>query len=123
MHFPPPVPELPVTDLRVAGEFYRQKMGFSVDWVYQDWLSGISRDDSRIFLRKRTDEENTTRYSAVIWLNLNHSAAVDQLYEEWKANGVPIAHGLETSDYNLRQFIAEDADGNSFRVFHDLGRK
>jgi predicted lactoylglutathione lyase len=123
MRFPPPVPELPVTDLQAANDFYRQKMGFSIDWTYQEWLSGISRDDSRIILRKRTEEEDRNGYSVLIWVNLNSPSEVDQLYNEWSGNGVPIAHDLETSDYNLRQFIAEDTDGNSIRVFHDLGTK
>jgi predicted lactoylglutathione lyase len=123
MPLPPPVPELPVSDLQSAGEFYRHKMGFSVDWVYQDYLSGISRDDARIFLRKRTAAEVDDGYSVLIWLNLNSVAEVDRLYDEWTRNGVPIMHDLETSDYSLRQFVARDADGNLIRVFHDLGSK
>jgi hypothetical protein len=28
---------------------------------------------------------------------------------------------LHTTAYNLREFTAQDIDGNSFRVFYDLG--
>lgn len=121
MRLPPAVPELPVDDIAKAGDYYRDKMGFSVDWVYQDFLSGISRDDSRIFLRKRTEEESGAGYGVLIWLNLDSASDVDRLHGEWKRNGVTIVQELETSDYNLRQFVARDADGNMFRVFHDLG--
>ena len=121
MRVPAPIPELPVDDLESAGAFYRQKLGFSVDWVYQDLLAGVSRDDARIYLRKRTGEESRSGYKVLIWINLDSVTAVDELYEDWKRNGVPIADALETSAYNLRQFIAEDADGNQLRVFHDLG--
>ena len=37
------------------------------------------------------------------------------------ARGVAIVVELHTAPYNLRQFIAQDSDGNRFRVFFDLG--
>jgi hypothetical protein len=48
-------------------------------------------------------------------------AEVDELYREWTTRGVKIVEDLATTPYNLRQFIAEDIDGNRLRVFHDLG--
>jgi len=57
----------------------------------------------------------------MVWLNLNSAAEVDELHAEWKARGVPIVKDLETAPYNLREFTAEDIDGNRFRVFYDLG--
>jgi uncharacterized glyoxalase superfamily protein PhnB len=54
---------------------------------------------------------------------LNSPSEVDQLYENWKNSGVRIADELETKPWNLREFTAEDPDGNRFRVFHDLGAK
>jgi uncharacterized glyoxalase superfamily protein PhnB len=46
---------------------------------------------------------------------------VDQLYEEWKRSGVDITDELQTKPWSLREFTAQDLDGNRFRVFHDLG--
>lgn len=121
MKLPSPVPEFPVSDLQVASAFYAQKMGFNIDWSSEDYLAGISKDDARIFLRRRTEEEQVEGYNVLVWLNLNSSAEVDQLHEDWKRNGVQIIYELETSPYNLREFTAQDLDGNRFRVFHDLG--
>ena len=45
----------------------------------------------------------------------------DQLYAEWKERGVPIVDELQTAAYNLREFTAQDLDGNRLRVFFDLG--
>jgi hypothetical protein len=50
------------------------------------------------------------------------SAEVDQLHAEWKQRGVLIVEELRTAPYNLREFTAQDPDGNRFRVFYDLGR-
>jgi predicted lactoylglutathione lyase len=123
MNLPSPIPELPVSNLRASGTFYEQRMGFRIDWVYEDYLAGISKDATRIFLRRRTEQEEKQDYSVLVWLNLNSPLEVDQLYEEWKRSGVAIAEELETKRWNLREFTAQDLDGNRFRVFHDLGRR
>jgi predicted lactoylglutathione lyase len=119
VRLPAPVPELPVADIQAAAAAY-VKMGFSVDWTYEDYLAGISRDDARIFLRRRTPEEAAQRLGVVVWLNMASSAEVDQLHAEWKERGVPIVKELQTA-HTLREFTAEDGDGNRLRVFFDLG--
>ncbi len=49
-------------------------------------------------------------------------ADVDELYAVWKNCGVTIAEQLHTAACNLREFTAQDVDGNRLRVFYDLGR-
>ena len=123
MKLPYPVPELPVSDIRAAAKAYGEQMGFATDWIYEDFLAGISIDDARIFLRQRTRQEieqRSTSCGVTIWLNMNSAAEVDELYTAWKERGVAIAKDLHTAPYNLREFTAEDLDGNRFRVFHDM---
>ena len=122
MTFPPAVPELPVDNVEAASSAYVQQMGFSVDWVYEGYLAGISRDATRLFLRRRTDQEAARRHSVTIWLNMASPADVEELYAVWKKRGVTIAEQLHTAAYNLREFTAQDVDGNRLRVFYDLGR-
>ena len=121
MRLPQPVPELPVTDIQAASKSYAHQMGFSVDWAYEDSFAAISRDDARVFLRRRTPDEAKDGYAVLIWLNMAAPAEVDQLYAEWKERGVLIVEELRTTPYNLREFTAQDADGNRFRVFYDVG--
>lgn len=120
MKLPIPVPELPVSNLQASETFYEQRMGFRIDWVYEHYLAGISKDAARIFLRQRTEQEKQG-CNVLVWLNLDSPLEVDQLYEEWKRGGVDITEELETKRWNLREFTARDLDGNRFRVFHDLG--
>jgi len=87
---------------------------FSVDWACEDSSAGISRDDARVFLRPRTPEEATDGHAVLIWLNMSAPAEVDQLYAEWKERGVLIVEELRTTPYNLREFTAQDPDGNRF---------
>lgn len=121
MKLPSPVPEFPVSDLQASSAFYEKRMGFSIDWTYENFFAGLSKDATRIFLRRRTEQEEEQGYSVLVWLNLDSPSEVDQLYEEWKRSGVRITGELETKPYNLREFTAQDPDGNRFRVFHDLG--
>lgn len=121
MKLPSPVPEFPVSDLQASSAFYEERMGFSIDWTYENFFAGISKDATRIFLRRRTEQEEEQDYSVLVWLNLDSPSEVDQIYEEWKRSGVRITDELETKPYNLREFTAQDPDGNRFRVFHDLG--
>src|SRR5207244_10773818 len=108
MRLPQPVPELPVNDVQAAGNSYARLMGFSVDWAYEDSFAGISRDDARIFLRRRTLEETKDRCSVLIWLNMDSSAEVDQLYAECKERGVRLVEQLRPPPYNLRDHTAQD---------------
>jgi catechol 2,3-dioxygenase-like lactoylglutathione lyase family enzyme len=119
MRLPSPVPEFPVGDVRAASGFYERQMGFRVDWTYEDYLAGISKDAARIFLRKRTPEEQDRKSTALVWLNLDSPSDVDALYDEWRRNDVEVVDELKTWD--LREFTVRDPDGNRFRVFCDLG--
>ena len=49
---PPPVPQILVGDLEHAILFYQTRLGFTLDWKYQDDLAGVSREESRLFLNR-----------------------------------------------------------------------
>ena len=121
MKLPGPVPELPVSDIQAAVKAYTSQMGFNVDWMYEDTFAGISKDSARIFLRRRTPKETVQRYAVTVWLNMESPADVGELHLAWKDRGVHIVEDPHTAPYNLREFTAQDFDGNRFRVFYDLG--
>jgi predicted lactoylglutathione lyase len=121
MRLPTPVPEFPVSDLHASSSFYEQQMGFRIDWTYENELAGISKDAMRIFLRRRTPQEEERSCNVLVWLNLSSPSEVEQLYEEWRGNGVQVIDELKTWD--LKEFTVQDPDGNRFRVFYDLGPK
>lgn len=122
MHFPPVCPEVPVSTL-AALEYYRDKLGFTVDWSDEQLgLAGLSRGDTRIFMSAaeyRTAIGN--RPPIVLWLNLASRAEVDALYEQWTVAGATIAAPPQAKSYKLYEFLAPDPDGNVFRVFYDFG--
>ena len=120
--FPGAVPEIPVTDMDRALEYYERKLGFEIDWGGADGgIAGISKGDCRIFLT----DNNFRRHSGnapplVIWLNLKSKEEVDELYAIWNAAGARIISPPESKPWKLHEFTASDLDGNRFRVFYDF---
>lgn len=122
--FPAAVPEIPVSNMDQALDYYASKLGFSVDWGGVDGgIAGISRGDCRMFLTDRDFRKQHGNASPVIiWLNLNSKQEVDELYEIWNSAGARIVSLPESKPWNLHEFTASDPDGNLFRVFYDFSR-
>jgi uncharacterized glyoxalase superfamily protein PhnB len=122
--FPPAVPEIPVTDMNAALDYYRTCLGFTVDWGDGDsGKSGVSRRQCRLFLTDssfRAVQRGSP--SMVIWLNLESKDEVDAQHAEWKLSGVTITSAPESKPWKLHEFTATDEDGNVFRVFYDFSR-
>lgn len=119
---PGAVPEIPVSDVVAATEYYRARMSFSVDWLGADIaLAGISRDQCRLFLAGpafRTESGNTG--PALTWLNLSSKGEVDDLHRAWRSTGAILLSDPESKPWGLHEFTAADMDGNRFRVFYDF---
>jgi predicted enzyme related to lactoylglutathione lyase len=118
MKLPAPVPQIPVSDLGRAIAFYQSRLGFALDWKYEDGIAGVSCGEARLFLNRVAEGP---LQPVRVWINLDSVAAVDALHVEWQKAGVPITHAPEHKPWCIYEFIAADGDGNSFRVFYDTG--
>jgi uncharacterized glyoxalase superfamily protein PhnB len=119
---PGAVPEIPVADVAMAAEYYREKLGFSVDWVESGIaLAGISRDQCRLFLSGPAFHEDRGNAGPVSnWLNLSSKTEVDELHQAWRATGAILLSDPESKPWGLHEFTAADPDGNRLRVFYDF---
>ena len=122
--FPPAVPEIPVRDISQAVAYYRNQLGFNLDWGGEEGgIAGISKGQCRLFLTNasfRAGYRNTA--PILVWLNLDSKAEVDALYLAWKETGARIVSPPEDQPWKLREFTVLDLDGNGFRVFYDFHR-
>jgi predicted lactoylglutathione lyase len=121
--FPTAVPEIPVTDLDRALEYYEKILGFTVDWGRDGGgIAGISRGRSRVFVTDRTIRDHfANQPPVVIWLNLDSKQEVDELHETWRISGAKILHPPESNSWSrLHEFIVTDPDGNFIRVFYNF---
>ena len=121
--FPGAIPEIPVSDMAAALEYYDRRLGFIIDWGDQgeDGIAGISKGNCRMFL---TDAAFRAEYGnhapVLIWLNLDSNEAVDALYEQWRGNQAKIISPPASKPWGLHEFTAADPDGNLLRVFYDF---
>ena len=122
MPFPAACPEVPVSQLAAALQYYRDKLGFSVDWSDEALgLAGLSQGDCRLFMAStdyRTGLGN--RGPTVLWVNFTSRGDVDTLFEQWRRAGAKTSTRPEAKPYKLYEFLAEDLDGNILRVFYDF---
>ena len=121
--FPGAVPEMPVEDLGAAVAYYKECLGFTVDWNDENLgLAGISKGRCRIFLAdSKYRREYGNRGPGLTWLNLSDKGEVDTLYRVWHAAGAKVISAPESKPWGLHEFTASDLDGNLFRVFYDFG--
>lgn len=120
---PGAVPEIPVSDLDAALQYYATRLGFTIDWGNEGGggIAGISQGHCRLFL---TDAAFREPYGnavpIVIWLNLDSKEEVDALYQSWRENQAKILAPPESKPWGLHEFTAADPDGNLLRVFYDF---
>ncbi len=119
---PGAVPEIPVSDVVAATEYYRDKLSFNVDWLAADiGLAGVSRDLCRLFLASPAFREACGNATPVLtWLNLSSKAEVEALHHVWRSTAAILLSDPESKPWGLHEFTAADPDGNRFRVFYDF---
>ncbi len=122
--FPAAVPEIPVTDMKAALDYYADILGFNIDWGGVDGgIAGISKGQCRMFLTDRDFRQHHGNAPPVlVWLNLNSKDEVDELYKIWNAGGAKMNSSPESKPWKLHEFTASDPDGNLFRVFYDFSQ-
>ena len=120
--FPGAVPEIPVSHIDKAAAYYETKLGFTLDWGGEELgLAGISKDNCRIFLANPAYRKQYGNVGPVLtWLNLDSRKAVDELYDVWSSREAKLVSKPESKPWGLHEFMAEDLDGNLFRVFYDF---
>ena len=108
-----PVPELPVADVESAQAYFRDRFGFTVEWLFPGGeIGAVSHGDCAIFFR-RTDGPI---HPGTFWI---FAEDVDAAYRDLKARGANIVDDIEDKPWGLRQFTVKDMNGNVFYIHHD----
>jgi uncharacterized glyoxalase superfamily protein PhnB len=123
-HFPKAVPEIPVSNVDTAAEYYVKALGFHFDWGNDEGgIGGISQGECRLFLTNAPFRQGYGNGgTVVVWLNLESRQEVDELYRRWRDAGAKILAEPEDKPWRLREFRVADPDGNQLRAFYDFGR-
>jgi uncharacterized glyoxalase superfamily protein PhnB len=121
-HFPQAVPEIPVSNVERAAEYYVTVLGFTFDWGNDEGgIGAISQGECRMFLTNAGFRSGSgLQAPVVIWLNLHSRQEVDALFERWNTAGATVVEPVEDKPWKLREFRVADPDGNQLRVFYDF---
>ena len=111
-----PLPHLPVKNLQLTLEYYRDKLGFTDEWTFGETDGGIRRDDLRLLFAEdkefTNDMNNKNHRLPLIWFVDN----IDEIYEEFKQRTIELRDELRTHAYGLREFAFIDINGYYIRV-------
>jgi len=109
-------PHLPVKNLRLTLDYYRDKLGFTDEWTFGDKDGGIQRDELRLLFAEDstfTEEINNDRHRLpLMWFVDN----IEEIYIEFKNREIELSDNLRTHPYGLREFAFVDINGYYVRV-------
>ncbi len=106
-------PQFLVDDLERSVAYYRDALGFDVDFVYESFYAAVSRNGMPIHLKcapktasdrmYRKQNEHLDAYVAV--------SGIEALFEEVASRGANVTKPLEERPWKCKDFHAEDVDG------------
>jgi uncharacterized glyoxalase superfamily protein PhnB len=106
-------PQFLVDDLHAAIAYYRERLGFELDFNYESFYASVSRDGMAIHLKcaaktladraNRRDHEHLDAYIGVV--------GAARLHDELRSRGAVITRPLEERPWSCRDFYVEDLDG------------
>lgn len=117
-YFDHTVPFLPVRDLQETIGYYRDTLGFTDEWFWENTDAGIARDDMHMLFSRNPPFVEAIRAAGgergfeVMWFVDN----VDEIYDEFKAKGIEIASDLVDEPWGVREFAFRDVNGYYIRV-------
>ena len=106
-------PQFLVGKLDDSLAFYEQRLGFSLDFVYEDFYASVSRDRAVIHLKAapKLEAERAHRRSGEHLDAYLVVSGVCELHDELVGRGAPITKSLEQRPWGVRDFYVEDPDG------------
>jgi len=106
-------PQFLVDDLERSIAYYRDQLGFELDFTYQSFYASVSRNGCAIHLKlapklyadraHRKDNEHLDAYVAV--------AGAQAMFNELQARGADVIKPLEQRPWACVDFYVQDPDG------------
>ncbi len=103
-------PVFPVQDVKQTVEYYRDKLGFEVKYLWEDppTYAVLKRQNVGIHFSKKGDDFKPSQMHTAYYIFVYD---IDGIYEELKANGVEIINEPQQRDYGIRDFDIRDING------------
>jgi len=106
-------PQFLVDELSQAIAYYRDRLGFETDFVYESFYASVSRDGFSLHLKcapktvaDRVHRKQNEHLDAYIGVR-----GIEALFDELKSRGAHITQPLEDRPWGCKDFYVEDPDG------------
>ena len=110
------VPILFVRDVSASGAFFREKLGFEIDFLYgtPPFYSSVSRGEASLHLRcvHQPNFSELAAQEASLILAIVEVSDCQDLFEEFKERGVEFAQTPTKQSWGGTDFHVRDLDGN-----------
>lgn len=108
------IPQLRVTSMAASLPFYRDGMGFAVDWQHQfepgfPLFLQLTREGQTIFLTEHTGD---CQVGGAVYFKV---ADVDACYRDFDARGIVTVEAPDNTPWGSREMAVRDPDGNRLR--------
>ena len=107
------VPQFLVDDLNRAVAYYRDRLGFDLDFVYDSFYASVSRDGFAIHLKEAprfAGEREFKKQQEHLDAHVSVSG-VRELFSELQSRGAAVIKPLQQQPWSCIDFYVEDPDG------------
>jgi uncharacterized glyoxalase superfamily protein PhnB len=112
-------PQLFVANIRSSSDFYKNKLGFAVAFVYGDppFYGQVVRDGVRLNLRlvgEPVFSGDIRKREGLLSASITVATAIEikQLFLDYQAAGVPFHQALKQEPWGAKTFVVTDPDEN-----------
>jgi uncharacterized glyoxalase superfamily protein PhnB len=102
---------LAVKDLAVEAAYYKQKLGFDLDFTAPGW-EFLSFGDFKVMLGECADEMTAGESGNHSWYAHVIVEDVDEIYLDMKARGARILSEIEDKPWGIREYSVQSPDGH-----------
>jgi catechol 2,3-dioxygenase-like lactoylglutathione lyase family enzyme len=116
------ISQLRTTDLTASIRFYTTKLGFSVEFRYEDFYAGIRAGD-QIFHLKQVDEKDVSIEAVDQGEHFHLYLQTDDatgFADTFKNNGVPLVQDVHKTEWGTREFVIKDDQGHTLYFGENL---
>ncbi len=109
------IAQLRTTNLDQSIEFYTNRLGFSLDFRYEDFYAGIRVADNQSFHLKLVDEKDPSIHFAQAGEHIHLFLFVDDVEafaRERRTEGVQFYKDLHSTPWGTREFYVLDDQGH-----------
>ena len=109
------IPQLRTTDMAAAIDFYTETLGFTLEFLHDDFYGGVRSGDYLLHL-KLVDERDPSidyvEHGDHLHLYIQ-TPDVDAVAAALKQKGVPVVRDVHETDWNTRECVVRDPDGHT----------